>query len=243
MSEFPSGTVTFLFTDVVDSTRLWNLNHAAMQQAMAAHDEIIRSSIDGSGGVLVKGTGDGAFAVFASAFDAVDAAITIRDAIAARAWDSDTEIEVRIGLHTGEAEFRDDDYFGSTVNRTSRVMSAAEPGEVLVSLSTQEVIRDRLQPGLVLADSGERELKGFSRPEHVFALASASADDAPSSGSKPTTAAPLTGDVRQHERGPRSGLLLRRDHRGHHHVTRRMANAARHRTNVIVPLSRYRRNA
>jgi class 3 adenylate cyclase len=81
MSEFPSGTVTFLFTDVVDSTRLWDLNHSAMQHAIATHDDIVRTSITAHRGVLVKGTGDGAFAVFSSAFDAIDAAIAIGTAV------------------------------------------------------------------------------------------------------------------------------------------------------------------
>ena len=182
MSDYPTGTVTFVFTDVVQSSRLWEQDHQAMDSAMAAHDEIMRDSIAANAGVLIKQTGDGVFGVFASAFDGVAAAMSIHRALADHSWGSAPALEVRLGVHTGEAELRGGDYFGSSVNRTARVMRLGEGGEVLLSLATEEVVRDRLPAGLVLRDLGERDLEGLSRPEHVFELA-ASDEDTKSAGS------------------------------------------------------------
>lgn len=169
MTRYPSGTVTFLFTDVVGSSRLWEEHYEAMHRAMAGHDAIVKQAV-AAAGVFIKQTGDGAFAVFSSAFDAIEAATTIQRDLAALPGESPPGFAVRIGVHTGEAELRDGDYFGSTVNRAARVMSTAGGGEVLLSAATQEVVRDRLPAGLALQDAGERELRGMSRPEHVFVL-------------------------------------------------------------------------
>lgn len=171
--DYPKGTVTFLFTDVVESSRLWDEHHDAMQLAMAGHDEIVKRSIAENAGVFLKQTGDGVFAVFASALDALDGALVIRSELTERSWGSIAALDVRIGLHTGEAELRDQDYFGPAVSRAARVMGIADAGEVLLSLATEEVVRDRLPVGFVLSDLGERELRGFARAEHVFRLASA----------------------------------------------------------------------
>jgi adenylate cyclase len=170
LSNYPTGTVTFLFTDVVRSSRLWEQNHDAMQAAMATHDRIVKESISANAGVFLKQTGDGAFAVFASAFDAVAAALAVQAALAEESWGELASFAVRIGLHTGEAELRDCDYFGPAVNRAARVMSIADGGQVLLSRPTQDVARDRLRAGVDLRDLGERELKGMARPEHVFEL-------------------------------------------------------------------------
>lgn len=147
-------------------------------------------AIEASGGVLVKQTGDGAFAVFASAFDAVSGAVAIGSVLQSRDWEPLASFEVRIGVHTGEAGIRDGDYFGSSVNRAARVMSIAQAGEVLVSLATQDIVRDRLSDGLTLVDHGERELRGMSRPEHVFGVVSDTGTEASSSegSSQPSTA-------------------------------------------------------
>ena len=172
MTEFPTGTVTFVFTDVVGSSGTWESHHEAMQTAMADHDTIVAGEVESNGGVLVKQTGDEVFAVFASAFDAVSAAAGIRRVLNSHDWESLPSFEVRIGVHTGEAGLRDGDYFGSSVNRAARVMSIAQAGEMLVSSATQEIIRDRLATGLTLVDHGERELRGMLRPEHVFGVVS-----------------------------------------------------------------------
>src|SRR5581483_10372372 len=132
MPDLPTGTVTFLFTDIEGSTRLWEEHPDAMQGALARHDEILRAAVASNGGHIVKTTGDGVHAVFGAAADAGRAAIDGQRALMAQSWDVDP-LRVRMGMHTGEAELRDGDYFGSAVNRAARLMSAASGGQVVVS--------------------------------------------------------------------------------------------------------------
>jgi adenylate cyclase len=187
LAEYPTGTVTFVFTDVVESSRLWEDHSDAMQTAMAAHDAIVKKTVSANAGVLVKQTGDGAFAVFASAFDAVAAALAMREELATQSWGPITGLQLRVGVHTGEAELRDGDYFGPPVNRAARVMTTAEAGEVLLSLTTQEVVRDRLPAGLAIHDLGRRELRGMERPEQVFGLQTADEETAAESAAVSAT--------------------------------------------------------
>ena len=117
MTGLPSGTVTFLFTDLVGSTRLWEEHPEAMQGALACHDAILRGAIAADEGYVVKMTGDGVDAAFVAADAAAGAAVDAQLALAAEAWGETGELRVRMGLHTGPAEQRDGDYFGTTVNR------------------------------------------------------------------------------------------------------------------------------
>lgn len=190
MRDYPTGTVTFVFTDVVGSSSLWEEHPEAMPHAMATHDEVMKDLIATNSGVMVKQTGDGTFAVFASVFDAVAAAMAIQIAFPAESSSSASALAVRIGVHSGEAGMRDGDYFGSSVNRAARVMTLAEGGQVLVCLATRELIRDRLPAGTTLRDIGERDLRGMSRPEQVFELVTADGQaDLPST---PATDTPTT---------------------------------------------------
>lgn len=150
----PSGTVTFMFTDIEGSTQRWQHDDRAMSGALSAHDQTIRAAVDAHGGVVFKHTGDGLCAVFASAPAAVAAAIDAQAVL---------QLPVRIGLHTGEAESRDGDYYGPTLNITARVMDAGHGGQVLVSAPTAGLIRDHL-----LVDLGEHHLKGLEQPERIF---------------------------------------------------------------------------
>ncbi|HXY91424.1 MAG TPA: adenylate/guanylate cyclase domain-containing protein [Acidimicrobiia bacterium] len=168
MVELPSGTVTFLFTDLEGSTRLWEVHRDAMQRALARHDEILREAITTHGGQVVKGTGDGVHAVFVTAIDAVDAAVAVQVALEDEEWESTGPLRVRMGVHTGRAELRGDDYYGPAVNRAARLMSVAHGGQVLVSLATEELVRDELGAGVTLVDLGEHGLRDLSRPERVF---------------------------------------------------------------------------
>src|SRR5689334_13651587 len=111
----PSGVVTFLFTDVEGSTRRWESDADSMRAALAAHDDVLRNAIEVHGGWLFKHTGDGVCAAFGSPRSAVDAAVAAQRAL---------ELPVRMGIATGEAERRGDDYFGTVLNRTARVMAA-----------------------------------------------------------------------------------------------------------------------
>ncbi len=128
MAELPSGTVTFLFTDLEVSTRLWDEEPDAMRGALARHDELLREVIEGRDGHVVKGRGDGVHAVFATVDDAVVAAIEAQRAIGAEPWSVSEPLHVRIGIHTGVAELRDGDYFGSSVNRAARLQAVAHGG-------------------------------------------------------------------------------------------------------------------
>jgi predicted ATPase len=158
MGDNPTGTVTFLFTDIEGSTERWQRDGGSMAEALAAHDELIRSAVARHGGVVFKHTGDGMCVVFRSTPEAVAAATEVQ---------SDVGLPVRMGLHTGEAESRDGDYFGPTLNRAARVMDAGHGGQVLVSSATAGLLS-----GLDLVDLGEHQLKGLEKPERIFQVGS-----------------------------------------------------------------------
>jgi len=160
--------VTFLFTDLEGSTRLWEQLPDAMRGALARHDEILRDAVEKRGGVVVKTTGDGLHAAFLTAQDAVVAAVDAQRAIGEEPWALPEPLRVRMGLHTGEADQREGDYFGTSVNRAARVSAAAHGGQILVSHVTEELVRDQLPEDLHLEDLGEHHLRDLARPERVF---------------------------------------------------------------------------
>ncbi|MFN2103793.1 MAG: ATP-binding protein [Candidatus Promineifilaceae bacterium] len=169
---WPSGAVTFLFSDIEDSTRLWDQYGAAMRPALAAHDEILRTAVERHGGVVVKTTGDGIHAVFVSPSAALSAALDGQRARRDAAWSSiapDT-IRVRMGLHSGEAELRDGDYYGTAVNRAARLMAIAHGGQVLVSGTSARLVEGSLPEEITLLDLGEQQLKGLSRLTRVYQM-------------------------------------------------------------------------
>jgi predicted ATPase/class 3 adenylate cyclase len=168
----PTGTLTFLFTDIEGSTKLWENNAPAMQAALARHDEILRGAIEEEGGYVFKTVGDAFCAAFPTAPDALDAALVAQRELFAEEWDEEIgTLRVRMALHTGAAEERDGDYFGPPLNRVARLLSAAYGGQVLLPLTTQELVRDQLPADVELSDLGEHRLKDLGRPEHVFQLA------------------------------------------------------------------------
>ena len=168
MEELPSGTVTFLFTDLEGSTRLWQEFPEAMRMALARHDEILRRSVDQHGGRIVKTTGDGVHAVFRTARDTMESAIAAQHGLLSAAWETGEPLKVRMGVHTGEAELRDGDYYGTSLNRAARIMSVAHGEQILVSLSTEELVSDSLPDSVALLDLGEQRLRDLSRPERIF---------------------------------------------------------------------------
>src|SRR5829696_8256345 len=123
MSVPPTGTVTFLFTDIEGSTRLWERSAQAMQEALARHDELLRTAIEARGGYVFKTVGDAFCAAFDSATDALEAALASQRALLAEPWDERCHIRARMALHTGTAEERSGDYFGPPVNRVARLLS------------------------------------------------------------------------------------------------------------------------
>jgi predicted ATPase/class 3 adenylate cyclase len=168
MVELPSGTVTFLFTDLEGSTRLWESYPDAMKDALARHDAILRNAVEAHGGHVVKTTGDGLHAVFATAPDATRAAVAAQENLLAESWPLPEPLRVRMGLHTGHAEMRGGDYYGPSVNRAARVAGAAHGGQIVVSLATEELVRDG---EVELVDLGEHALRDLARPERVFQVA------------------------------------------------------------------------
>jgi predicted ATPase/class 3 adenylate cyclase len=166
----PTGTVTFLFTDIEDSTKMWERSPQAMQAALARHDELLKSSIEDYGGYVFKTVGDAFCCAFPTASDALEAALQTQRRLLSSKWEHIGPLRVRMALHTGAAEERDGDYFGPPLNRVARLLSAAHGGQVLLSLATQELVRDQLPGGTSLTDLGEHRLKDLFRPERVFLL-------------------------------------------------------------------------
>jgi class 3 adenylate cyclase len=168
----PTGIVTFLMTDVEGSTRLWEEDPKSMAPAMRDHDALVRQVVRDHQGVLIKwrGEGDSTFSVFTDATDAIAAASAIQTMMAGHRWPTPRPLSVRAALHTGQAELRERDYFGPTVNRCARLRAIAQGGQTLVSAATRELARDRLPDGPDLHDLGERELKDLSGTERVYEL-------------------------------------------------------------------------
>jgi predicted ATPase/class 3 adenylate cyclase len=170
VGELPTGTVTFLFTDVEGSTRLWEQYPGAMKAALARHDVLLREAIEGRGGHVVKATGDGFLGVFTTALGAIGAAADAQRALGSEEWVATGPIKVRMGLHTGTAELRDGDYYGPAVNRAARIMAAAHGGQVVLSHITAELVGEDLPEGLTLVDLGEHRLRDLARAELVYQL-------------------------------------------------------------------------
>ncbi len=167
---YPSGTVTFLFTDLEASSQLWDEHPTAMQAAMARHDDILRDGVEANQGSIVKRTGDGLHAAFNTPDDALRSALLIQQTILAQSWDITGPFRVRMGLHTGQAQLREGDYYGPAVNRAARVMSVAAGGQVLLSNVTSELVRGQLPGGASLSDLGRYRLRSLDRPERLFQL-------------------------------------------------------------------------
>jgi predicted ATPase/class 3 adenylate cyclase len=166
----PSGTATFLFTDIERSTEMWERYRDVMPRALERHDSVLRDVIPASGGRVFKEVGDAFHAVFADAARAVEAAIAIQRSLSAEAWETPEPIRVRTALHAGDSEQRDGDFFGPTLNRTARILAAGHGGQVLMSQAVERLVQDRFPEGTALRDLGERRLKDLDRPERIFQL-------------------------------------------------------------------------
>jgi predicted ATPase/class 3 adenylate cyclase len=164
------GVVTFLFTDIEGSTRLWEEEPERMSPALAGHDTLVRAAVESNRGVVVKMVGDGVNAAFEDPLDAVGATLQLQQALADPGATNGVAIRVRCGLHMGVVERRDNDYFGSPVNRAARIMSAAHGGQVLLSQAVVDRVRERLPSASSLRDLGSVRLKDLSRPERVYQL-------------------------------------------------------------------------
>ena len=163
------GIVTFLFTDIESSTRLWEQQPEAMATALSNHDRLLQELITEYGGQVFKTVGDAFFAAFAIPSEAISAALAIQRAILDEYW-GETVIKIRIIVHTGTAEERDGDYFGPSVNRTARLLSVGHGGQVLLSSTTRSLVQARLPAGTSLRDLGEHHLKDLDQVENIYQL-------------------------------------------------------------------------
>ena len=167
----PQLPLTFLFTDLENSTPLWEQFPDEMRRASARHDALMRTVIESHHGKVVKTTGDGFHAVFESPSDAIAAALDGQQAIHAEPWpDATGQLKVRMGLHTGESQARQGDYYGTEVNRSARIMGLGYGGQVLISGATAALVKNSLPQNCTLADLGEHRLKGIATPEQIFQL-------------------------------------------------------------------------
>lgn len=167
MPDFPTGTVTFLFTDVEGSTKLLQQIGDRYREVLANYRRILRSSIDAGTGVVVDLEGDSVFAVFPSAADAVIAAIEAQRALASQAWPEGAELRVRMGVHTGEATLGPEGYVGLDVHRAARIVSAAHGGQVVISASTLALVEHSLPEGVTVRDLGSHRLKDLADAEQI----------------------------------------------------------------------------
>ena len=170
MSVAPTGTVTFLLTDIEGSTRHWEQCPEAMCPALARHDNLLRRSIEDNGGWVFKTVGDAFCAAFSTANSALEAALAAQLVLHAEPWELPTPLLVRMALHTGACEERGGDYFGPPLNRLARLMATGHGGQILLSGATQELAQPCLPNGVSLRDMAAHRLKDLQQPEHVFQL-------------------------------------------------------------------------
>jgi predicted ATPase/class 3 adenylate cyclase len=167
----PQGTVTFLFTDLEGSTRLWEAHPGEMRDALARHDTIVREAVESHGGVVFSTMGDGMAAVFASARDAVRAVVAAQVELTAGDWGEVTgPLAARMGLLTDESVLDGEHYLNQPLNRCARLMAAGHGGQALVSGATELLVRDDLPEGCGLLDLGEHRLRDVARPVRIFQL-------------------------------------------------------------------------
>jgi predicted ATPase/class 3 adenylate cyclase len=163
-------TFTFLFTDIERSSELWEMHPQAMARALAQHDDLLRGVFEEYGGHVFKTVGDAFCVSYPNTRAAISAAVSAQRGLATAAWEETGPLRVRMAVHCGEAEQRDDDYFGPTLNRVARVLAVGHGGQTLLSAVAAESARATLPTEISLRDLGERRLKDLSQPEHIFQL-------------------------------------------------------------------------
>jgi predicted ATPase/class 3 adenylate cyclase len=167
--DLPTGTVTFLFTDIEGSTRLLQELGSRWREVLEEHNRILREAIQDAGGVDVRTEGDAFLAVFRSAPAAVAASAAAQRALSAHPWP--LPLRVRMGIHTGEGELGGDEYVGVDVHRAARIAAAGHGGQVILSTTTRSLVEEALPDGVGLRDLGEHRLKDLPRPERLHQLA------------------------------------------------------------------------
>jgi len=168
MAELPSGTVTFLFTDLEGSTRLWEDDADAMRAAVARHDVLLEEAITRQGGMVFSRMGDGMAAAFASAPQGIAAAVDAQLALSSESWGTIRPLRARMGLHAGEGTVVGGQYDSQPLNRCARLMAVAHGGQVVVSDAVEVLVRGALPPDVGLADLGEHRLRDLAQAMRVF---------------------------------------------------------------------------
>ena len=171
MQALPSGTVTFVFTDIEGSTELLKQLGSGYGDVLGTHRRIVRETFAAANGIEIDTQGDAFFFAFPRARDAVAAAVEAQRAHAAHAWPEGAAVRVRMGLHTGEPSVVEEGYLGLDVVRAARICTAARGGNVLLSESTRALLGSTLPDGVSVFPRGERHLKGIDEPERVYELA------------------------------------------------------------------------
>jgi class 3 adenylate cyclase len=171
-SSLPDGIVTFLMTDVVESTPMWLQSRASMYHAMRRHDQLLTAAIEANGGIVLKerGEGDSFFAVFPRATEAVVAAVDAQQAVQSEPWPDGLSVSVRMAVLTGEADATDRDYRSPAVNRCAKLRRRAVGGQILVSETTYSIVADILRPDISLVSVGKRRLEGHDRHEEIYVV-------------------------------------------------------------------------
>ena len=172
MTELPSGTVTFLFTDIEGSTVLLRRLRERYADVLAEHQRLLRGAFEEAGGREIDTQGDSFFVAFRKPKDAVLAAVAGQRALRAHSWPEGEEVRVRMGIHTGEAGLSGERYHGLAVHRAARICAAGHGGQILVSQTSHTLLEDEEEelPGLSLVDLGRRRLKDFDRPVGIYQL-------------------------------------------------------------------------
>ena len=223
-TSLPTGTITFVFTDIEGSTRLLTAVGSDYPRLLARHNELIRAEIEAANGFEVKTEGDSFFIVFTSATDAVAFASAAQKALARADWPNGVQIRVRMGIHTGEGMLSQGDYVGLDVHRAARVSAAAHGGQVLLSDSSRALVAADLPDGVSLRELGEHRLKDLPAPVRLFQL---DVDGLPSdfppirSLGRGNLPAPLTSFVGREADIEAVSMLLGQSRLGHPHRTRR----------------------
>jgi class 3 adenylate cyclase len=187
MAEMPTGAVTFLFTDIEGSTRLVKQLRDRYSSVLADHQRLLRAAFEAHGGYEVDTQGDSFFVAFASAREAVLAAVEGQRALFSNSWPDGTQIRVRMGLHTGQAFAHGGRYTGLAVHRAARIGAAGHGGQILLSQATQTLLEDEEEDlDVSLDDLGEQRLKDLDRPVRLYQV---------SAGGLPSSFPPVRGDA------------------------------------------------
>ena len=202
MPALPSGTVTFVFTDIEGSTELLKNLGERYGEVLGQHRRIVRETFATANGVEIDAQGDAFFFAFERARDAVGAAVEVQRTHTATEWPESAVVRVRIGLHTGEPAVGDEGYLGLDVVRAARICTAARGGNVLLSETTRSLVGSSLPDGVAVFPRGERRLKGIDEPERIYELAIDGVDTEEDSGQAPADAPIPWKESPQAEAGP-----------------------------------------